>query len=95
MPEAFHARFLVSSKVKIAREKNLEKPSLSPGSWRDWVSPECAANVDWVDVKWTGTSTLTQRNKMAALEDKAIWEDGEVILTAYFSAQVRYKCVNR
>ena len=32
---------------------------------------------------------------MAALEDKAIWEDGEVILTAYVSAEVRYKCPNK
>ena len=46
-------------------------------------------------LKQTGTSTLTQRNKMAALEDKAIWEDGEVILTAYVSAEVRYKCLNK
>lgn len=28
-----------------------------------------------------GTKAITQRNNMAALEDKAIWEDGEVFFT--------------
>ncbi|KAL9979369.1 hypothetical protein ACROYT_G017023 [Oculina patagonica] len=28
-------------------------------------------------MRWTGASMITQRNNMAALEDKAIWEDGE------------------
>ena len=38
--------------------------------------------IDWVEM-----NTITQRNNMAALEDKAIWEDGEVQVNLTFSVR--------
>lgn len=36
-------------------------------------------------IDWIQKTTITQRNNMAALEDKAIWEDGEVGINLIFS----------
>ena len=40
--------------------------------------------IDWIRKT---TITITQRNNMAALEDKAIWEDGEVGINLIFSVR--------
>lgn len=40
--------------------------------------------IDWIRKT---TITITQRNNMAALEDKAIWEDGEVGVNLIFSVR--------
>ena len=50
VPEAFHARFPVSVKAKnpLYQDPSTgeQLPGVLPGSWRDWVGQNCAADVD-------------------------------------------------
>ena len=46
VPEAFHTRFPVSVKANNPLYQDPSPGQQLPGSWRDWVAKNCAADVD-------------------------------------------------